>query len=38
VTLEARLKAMGQAAGPPWSEDHRLAALAAWIGIADLSA
>jgi hypothetical protein len=38
VTLETRLKAMGQLAGPPWSEDHRLATLAAWIGIADLAA
>jgi hypothetical protein len=38
VALEARLKTMGQIAGPPWSEDQRLATLAAWIGIADLLA
>ena len=28
--LDARLKAMGAALGPPWSEDYRLATLAAW--------
>ncbi|HEX7758960.1 MAG TPA: hypothetical protein VF459_05635, partial [Caulobacteraceae bacterium] len=28
--LQARLKAMGAALGPPWSEDFKLAALAAW--------
>jgi len=28
--LQARLKAMGAALGPPWSEDQKLAALAAW--------
>jgi len=28
--LEARLRAMGQALGPPWSEDQKLATLAAW--------
>jgi hypothetical protein len=38
VALEARLKTLGQIAGPPWSEDQRLATLAAWIGIADLLA
>lgn len=34
--VEAHLKAMGAAAGPPWGEDQRLATLAAWIGLADL--
>ena len=29
-TLDARLKAIGQALGPPWSEDYRLATEAAW--------
>ncbi len=29
--LEARLKAMGAALGPPWSEDYKLATQAAWI-------
>lgn len=33
--LEARLKAMGAGLGPPWGEDYRLAALAAWTGLAD---
>jgi hypothetical protein len=28
--LEARLKAMGAALGPPWTEDQKLATLAAW--------
>jgi hypothetical protein len=32
-SLEARLKAMGAALGPPWSEDYRLATQAAWIGL-----
>lgn len=27
----ARLKAMGPTLGPPWSEDYRLATLAAWL-------
>jgi len=31
--VEARLKAMGSVLGPPWSEDQRLAALAAWLGL-----
>ena len=31
ATLEARLKAMGAALGPPWNEDYRLATQAAWI-------
>ena len=29
--LEARLKAMGRTLGPPWSEDYKLAAEAAWL-------
>lgn len=31
--LDARLKAMGVALGPPWGEDQKLAALAAWTGL-----
>ncbi len=31
--LEARLKAMGVALGPPWSEDFKLATQAAWISL-----
>ncbi len=38
IALESRLKMMGHVLGPPWSEDQRLATLAAWIGIADLLA
>ena len=38
ITLESRLKMMGHDLGPPWSEDQRLATLAAWVGIADLLA
>lgn len=38
ITLESRLRMMGHDLGPPWSEDQRLATLAAWIGIADLLA
>jgi hypothetical protein len=30
ATLEAQLKAIGAALGPPWSEDYRLATEAAW--------
>ena len=30
-SLEARLKAMGATLGPPWSEDYKLATLAAWL-------
>lgn len=30
ATLEARLKALGAALGPPWNEDYRLATQAAW--------
>jgi hypothetical protein len=35
--LEAHLKVIGGKAGPPWGEDQRMAALAAWIGLADLA-
>jgi hypothetical protein len=28
--IEARLRAMGQTLGPPWTEDQKLATLAAW--------
>ena len=38
VSLEAHLKAMGRALGPPWSDDQKLATMAAWTGMADLSA
>jgi hypothetical protein len=31
TALDAKLKQMGSALGPPWSEDQRLAALAAWL-------
>ncbi len=34
----APTKMMGHVLGPPWSEDQRLATLAAWVGIADLLA
>jgi len=37
-SLEARLKAMGAALGPPWSEDYRLATQAAWIHLGDATA
>lgn len=30
-SLDARLKQMGAALGPPWSEDQKLAAMAAWL-------
>jgi hypothetical protein len=29
--LRARVKALGQPLGPPWSQDEKLAALAAWL-------
>ncbi|MFI5120241.1 MAG: hypothetical protein ACHQM4_07505 [Thermoanaerobaculia bacterium] len=32
--LQSRLGALGRAAGPPWAEDQKLAALAAWIALA----
>jgi hypothetical protein len=31
--LKTRLHTMGAALGPPWSEDYRLASLAAWLGL-----
>jgi hypothetical protein len=31
AAVEARLKTMGAALGPPWSEDFKLATLAAWL-------
>ncbi|EJL34702.1 hypothetical protein PMI01_01395 [Caulobacter sp. AP07] len=31
ATLEARLKALGAALGPPWNADYRLATQAAWL-------
>ena len=37
ANLEAHLKAIGGKAGPPWGEDQRMAALAAWIGLADMA-
>lgn len=33
AALKARLTTMGAALGPPWSEDYRLASLAAWLGL-----
>jgi hypothetical protein len=33
--VEARLKIMGAALGPPWSEDFKLATLAAWLHLDD---
>jgi len=33
--LEARLKEMGRTLGPPWSEDYKLAAEAAWLHLED---
>lgn len=34
VELKHRLGALGRAAGPPWAEDQKLAALAAWVALA----
>jgi hypothetical protein len=34
LALAARLKDMGAALGPPWSEDYRLATQAAWLHLA----
>jgi hypothetical protein len=31
AAVETRLKTMGVALGPPWSEDYKLATLAAWL-------
>ena len=30
ASLEARVKSMGAALGPPWNEDYKLATQAAW--------
>jgi hypothetical protein len=35
AALAGRLAAMGAAIGPPWSEDYRLACLAAWLALDD---
>lgn len=35
AAVEARLKTMGAALGPPWSEDYKLATLAAWLHLDD---
>jgi len=37
TALETHLNAMGRVYGPPWSEDQKLATLAAWTGLADLT-
>ena len=34
--LEARMAAMGKAIGPPWRQDEKLAAAAAWVAMASL--
>jgi hypothetical protein len=34
ATLPARLTDLAAGLGPPWNEDYRLAALAAWLGLA----
>ncbi|HEY2048150.1 MAG TPA: hypothetical protein VGH03_02335 [Caulobacteraceae bacterium] len=36
--VDDRLRALGQRLGPPWSEDQRLAMLAAWVGLAGAAA
>lgn len=33
--LEGRIAALGKSIGPPWSQDQKYAALAAWLGLAD---
>jgi hypothetical protein len=38
IAVQARLKAMGAALGPPWSEDYRLATLAALLHLEDAAA
>jgi hypothetical protein len=35
--LTARLGSIGKALGPPWQQDHKLAALAAWSALAAVS-
>jgi hypothetical protein len=32
--VESRMRILGHKLGPPWSEDQRLAMLAAWVGLA----
>jgi hypothetical protein len=36
--LETRMKALGAALGPPWSEDQKLATLAAWSQLGEAAA
>lgn len=36
--LQQRLKAIGASLGPPWTEDQKLATLAAWSSLADTEA
>lgn len=36
--LDMRMKALGAALGPPWSEDQKLATLAAWSHLGDVKA
>jgi hypothetical protein len=36
--LETRMKALGAALGPPWSEDQKLAVLAAWSQLGEVGA
>jgi hypothetical protein len=36
--IEARLKTLGAALGPPWTEDQKLATLAAWSQLGEASA
>ena len=31
--LQRRVQEMGRAIGPPWTQDQKLAALAAWIAL-----
>jgi hypothetical protein len=33
MKLKHRLGALGRAGGPPWAQDQKLAALAAWIAL-----
>jgi hypothetical protein len=37
AALTSRLGALGKALGPPWTQDQKLAALAAWSGLAAVS-
>jgi hypothetical protein len=36
VALEQRMKSIGASLGPPWTEDQKLATLAAWSCLADI--